>query len=95
MTGYEEVIADLPLSRGYATAGTDTGHTGLPFPARWALDDLRAVEDDAYRAVHRTAEISKRLIAAYYSAPAHRSFFRLLDRWSPGTDIRATIPRGF
>ena len=72
---FAEEIARLPLSQGYATAGTDTGHSGLPYLADWELDNVKAVEDHAWRAVHRTAEVSKRLISAYYGAGTERSYF--------------------
>ncbi|MEX2524023.1 MAG: tannase/feruloyl esterase family alpha/beta hydrolase, partial [Gammaproteobacteria bacterium] len=62
------------LVRGYATASTDTGHSG-PDP-RFAHDNRAAEIDFAFRSVHVTAQAAKRLIEAYYgSAPAY-SYFR-------------------
>lgn len=64
-----------PLERGYATAGTDTGHTGSPIDASWALGDPEAQEDFAHRAVHRTAEVSKAVIAEHYGTAIEHSYF--------------------
>lgn len=63
------------LERGYATAGTDTGHQGNSFEASWALNNPQAVEDFAHRAIHRTTEVSKAIIASYYSGNAERAYF--------------------
>jgi hypothetical protein len=64
-----------PLERGYATAGTDTGHTGEAIDASWALGNAEAKENFAHRAVHRTAEVSKALIDEYYGGEPERSYF--------------------
>jgi len=64
-----------PLERGYATVGTDTGHQGAMTDASWARDDAVARENFAHRAVHRTAEVSKSLIADYYKHAVDRSYF--------------------
>lgn len=64
-----------PLERGYATAGTDTGHTGSPVDASWALGDPEAQENFAHRAVHRTAEVSKAIIAEHYGTAIEHSYF--------------------
>ena len=55
------------VNRGYATAGTDTGHESQPgYMAGWALDNLEAQLNFGYLAVHRTAEAAKAVIRAYY-----------------------------
>ncbi len=61
---------------GYATAGTDTGHEWQPgYQAGWALDNAEARVNFGYLGVHRTAEVSKALIRAYYgSDPAYCYF---------------------
>ncbi len=68
-------LGPTPLERGYATAGTDTGHTGAVTDASWARDDAQARENFAHRAVHRTAEVSKKLVADYYRHDVNRSYF--------------------
>ena len=64
-----------PLQRGYATVGTDTGHTGSGIEAGWALNHPERQENFGHRAVHLTAETAKSIIAHYYEAPADYSYF--------------------
>lgn len=65
------------LSRGYATASTDTGHadaeaTGALPP--WAIGHPEKVADWGHRAMHETAVAAKQIIQAYYGKPARLSF---------------------
>jgi pimeloyl-ACP methyl ester carboxylesterase len=64
------------VNQGYATVGTDTGHEWEPgYMAGWALNNLEAQVDFGYLAVHRTAEVAKAIIRAYYkSDPIHCYF---------------------
>ena len=56
------------LAAGYATAGTDTGHTGGT--ASFALGHTEKVVDLGYRAVHEMTVQAKKLIDRFYgSAP--------------------------
>ena len=64
-----------PLERGYATVGTDTGHVAAGTDASWARNDAQARENFAHRAVHRTAEVSKAIVADYYKHAVDRSYF--------------------
>jgi hypothetical protein len=63
------------VHEGYATVGTDAGHTATGFTAEWALRSDRRIADYGHRAVHRTAEVTKALIAAYYGRPPEHSYF--------------------
>jgi feruloyl esterase len=64
------------VNRGYATVGTDTGHEWQPvYLGGWALDNLEAQLNFGYLAVHRTAEVAKALIRAYYGADASHAYF--------------------
>lgn len=64
------------VNRGYATVGTDTGHEWQPgYMAGWAHDNLEAQVNFGYLAVHRTAEVAKALIRAYYGAEAAHAYF--------------------
>ncbi len=57
------------LSGGYATAGTDTGHTGND--ARFAVGHPEKLVDYGYRAVHEMTIAAKEIVAAFYgSRPA-------------------------
>jgi feruloyl esterase len=63
------------LQRGYATVVTDTGHRAAGGDGSWALNDAIAQENYAHRAVHRTAEVAKAMIAARYAEPIEHSYF--------------------
>src|SRR5665213_104526 len=65
-------LADA-LQRGYATASTDTGHTGGS--ASFALGHPQKLIDFGYRAVHETAVQSKATIAALYRNAPRLSYF--------------------
>ena len=64
-----------PLQGGYATVGTDTGHRGHGLDASWALNNLERVVNFGHAAVHRTAVVSKALVADYYGSASSRDLF--------------------
>ena len=73
------------VNSGYATAGTDTGHESPGgISGEWALDDLEALVNYGYLAVHRTAVASKAIIAAYYGQLSDYCYFCGCDRRRPG-----------
>src|SRR5215475_13136213 len=61
------------IREGYASASTDTGHTGSS--GSFALGHPDKVVDFAYRAVHETAVEAKALVAAYYARTPRLSYF--------------------
>ncbi len=61
------------LRKGYAIAGTDTGHQGSGQPT-WALNNSKAQEDFAYRAIHLTAVAAKDIIRSFYDADIAHSY---------------------
>ena len=63
------------MKKGYATAGTDDGHQGIPVDASWAIGHPEKVKDFGYRAVHETSVKSKQIIAAFYEKPPSYSYF--------------------
>jgi feruloyl esterase len=63
------------VNRGYATAGTDTGHQAPGIQAEWALDHLERQVNYGYLGVHRTAEVAKAIVRAYYGADAAYDYF--------------------
>jgi feruloyl esterase len=63
------------LSRGYATASTDTGHQGGPTDAAWAIGHAEKIADFGYRAIHETAEKAKAVISAFYGQSPRHSYF--------------------
>jgi Tannase and feruloyl esterase len=64
------------LRRGYASATSDSGHTGTSVTdGRWALDNPGAEADWGWRSVTETARVSRDLVRAFYQRPAARSYF--------------------
>ena len=64
------------VARGYAAAGTDTGHkTGPGIDASWALNHPEKIKDFGYRAIHETAVAGKTLTATFYGTAAKRAYF--------------------
>jgi len=61
------------LQEGYATASTDTGHQGGN--ALFAIDHPEKLTDFAYRAVHETTVVAKRLIEKYYERVPRLSYW--------------------
>ena len=65
----------LSVIDGYASAGTDTGHTASFIDASWASGHPEKIVDFGYRAIHLMTSRSKELVAAYYGAAAKKSYF--------------------
>ena len=63
------------LERGYATAGTDTGHVGSGIEASWALNNAEREENFGHRAVHLTSDAAKSIIRHYYEEDPDYSYF--------------------
>jgi feruloyl esterase len=65
------------LQRGYALAGTDTGHVvqGGGTDGSWAMGDLERVVNYAHGAIHSVTEVSKAVIRTRYGRVADRSYF--------------------
>jgi hypothetical protein len=63
------------LRRGYATAGTDTGHEADFEDASWAFHHPEKVIDFGYRAIHVTSQNAKSLIQAFYTRLPRNSYF--------------------
>ncbi len=65
----------MALHRGYATAGTDTGHAGEATDARWALGHPEKITDFGYRGIHEMTRIAKAAIQAFYGGAPQHSYF--------------------
>jgi feruloyl esterase len=61
------------LARGYATASTDTGHSGAD--ASWARGHPEKIVDYGYRAIHEMTEKAKLIVKAFYGDEPKRSYF--------------------
>jgi pimeloyl-ACP methyl ester carboxylesterase len=67
--------AQVVVNAGYATAGTDTGHSGGTTDASWALNNEERRINFGYLAVHRTAETAKAILRSHYGSAESRAYF--------------------
>ena len=65
------------LEKGYAVAGTDTGHVGPggATDGRWALGNLERIVNFGHAAVHRVTETAKAAVKARYGRSAEKAYF--------------------
>jgi hypothetical protein len=63
------------LQHGYGATGTDTGHTGSPIDATWALGHPEKIVDFGYRGIHEMTRIAKLVIPQFYGSAPKRSYF--------------------
>jgi hypothetical protein len=63
------------MNRGYAAAGTDTGHAGTFIDAAWALGHPEKVIDFGHRGVHEMTRVAKAVVRAFYSKDAEHAYF--------------------
>jgi len=63
------------VAQGYATGGTDTGHSASGIDASWAIGHPEKVADFGYRAIHEMTEKSKAITAAYYGSSISHAYF--------------------
>jgi feruloyl esterase len=77
--GFAGLIDDMQLAMsvkaGYTATATDTGHTGSPNDAGWAMGHPEKIIDFGHRGIHEMTRVAKTVIAAYYSKPPQRSYF--------------------
>jgi feruloyl esterase len=62
--GYSAMVE--PLSKGYATVVTDTGHVGSGMDAKFAVGHKEKLIDFGHRAVHEMTVKAKTILKAYY-----------------------------
>ncbi len=63
------------MSKGYATAATDTGHTASFIDASWALGHPEKVVDFGNRSIHEMTRIAKLVVAQFYGSAVNHSYF--------------------
>ena len=64
----------IPLGRGYATFGSDSGHAGTSADGAFARNE-EALRNYALDAAKKTRDLAGHLIAARYGRPAERVYF--------------------
>jgi feruloyl esterase len=65
--GYRLMAASV--AQGYATAETNTGHSGSGTDASWALGRPEKVVDFGYRAIHEMTRTAKAAVKSFYGKP--------------------------
>jgi Tannase and feruloyl esterase len=65
----------IAVLSGFASGGTDTGHTGGATDSDWALGHPEKVVDFGNRAVHLMTELSKTVVQAFYASGPRQSYF--------------------
>jgi hypothetical protein len=73
MVDYESLAA--AVKQGYASAATDTGHSGSPIDATWALGHPEKVIDFGNRGIHQMTLNAKAVIGAFYAEAPQRDYF--------------------
>ncbi len=68
------------IAAGYASAGTDTGHSGSPASGDWGLGpdgklNTQLIEDFASRSLHEMTIKAKALIETYYGRGPQYSYW--------------------
>jgi hypothetical protein len=71
--GYDGLGA--AIARGYAAAATDTGHSGSPADASWALGHPEKVIDFGHRGIHEMTRVGKLVVQQYTGSAPRRSYF--------------------
>ena len=63
------------IMKGYAATATDTGHTGSPIDAEWAVGHAEKVVDFGHRGIHEMTRVAKAVVQSFYgSGPSHAYF---------------------
>jgi hypothetical protein len=71
--GYQGLA--VAVLSGFASGGTDTGHTGGATDSSWALGHPEKIVDFGYRGVHVMTDFSKAVVKALYSAAPQKNYF--------------------
>jgi feruloyl esterase len=77
--GFAGLIDEMQMANavkhGYAATATDTGHTGSPVDAAWAIGHPEKVIDFGHRGIHEMTRVAKTVAQTYYSKAAQHSYF--------------------
>ena len=65
----------LAVKAGYAATATDTGHSGSPIDATWALGHPEKVIDFGHRGNHEMTRVAKAVVQAFYGKSQQRAYF--------------------
>src|SRR5579872_4095193 len=70
---YEQLASAVRM--GFATASTDTGHTGSATDGSWALGHPEKVIDFGYRGIHEMTVKAKAIVQRFYGVAPRWSYF--------------------
>ncbi|MEJ8849986.1 tannase/feruloyl esterase family alpha/beta hydrolase [Variovorax rhizosphaerae] len=88
----------LPITRGYATFGTDSGHDGTSYPtdpARFALND-EMFENFAFASYKKVKDVATVLMQRYYQRkPAQQYYFGGSEGGREGLMLAQRFPQDF
>jgi feruloyl esterase len=70
---YEDLAS--ALARGYAAAGSDTGHEDPKGSGEFAIGHPEQVIDFSYRAIHEMTQAGKAIVSAFYGRAAQPNYF--------------------
>jgi len=71
--GYQGL--EVAVLTGFASGGTDTGHTGDGTDSTWALGHPEKIIDFGNRAVHVMTDLSKTVVQKFYATAAKQNYF--------------------
>lgn len=63
------------VKAGYTATATDTGHSGSPVDATWALGHPEKVIDFGHRGIHEMTRVAKAVVRAFYGKSQERAYF--------------------
>lgn len=63
------------LSHGFAAVATDTGHSGSPIEAAWAMGHPEKVIDFGHRGIHEMTRVAKAAVQGFYGKAPQHSYF--------------------
>ncbi len=85
----------VAVSKGYAATATDTGHTGTPIDAAWALGHPEKVVDFGHRGIHEMTRVAKEARARVLWKSCAALLLCGMLRWrARGADGGAALSRG-
>jgi feruloyl esterase len=63
------------MRAGNVATATDTGHTGSPIDAGWALGHPEKIADFGHRGIHEMTRVARAVIQAHYGKAPQHSYF--------------------
>ncbi|MGA8090284.1 MAG: tannase/feruloyl esterase family alpha/beta hydrolase [Terracidiphilus sp.] len=63
------------MFHGSAAVATDTGHSGSPIDAAWAMGHPAKIADFGHRGIHEMTRVGKLVVEKFYGSGAKRSYF--------------------